>query len=105
MMNAAALQEDPKEVFKTYSQVLNALCVSYHARYPLQPLETLTMVLLDIGRYMAGISPPVLEEEQKDLTLCSIFQIMGEDLAVRIGAHSMYQEAMARACAGCMSNG
>jgi len=55
MMNAAALQEDPKEVFKTYSQVLNALCVSYHARYPLQPLETLTMVLLDIGRYMAGI--------------------------------------------------
>lgn len=53
-MNAAALQEDPKEIFSTYTKVMNGLLVAYHSRYPLKPLETLTMVPLDIGRYITG---------------------------------------------------
>lgn len=82
--------EDPKEVFKTFSQVLEALLNTYHNRYPSHPAQAMTMVLIDFGAWVTEFNK---EYSGQEVQMIPFLEKMGEDLAVRIGGHSVYEQA------------
>lgn len=87
--------EDPKEVFLAFSRVIGGLCIAYHDRYPLIPPETIGMVMTDFGRYtVETMIPEIQATDKKDLRFIPLFEKMGQDLAIRIGARSKYEGAM-----------
>lgn len=91
-------KEDPKEVFQTFSKVLEALLLTYSNQYPMHPGITMGMVMKDLAAWINDLveNPPM-----EKVTMIPLLEKAGEDLAVRIGGHSTYEQArMALASAG-----